>query len=157
MAEGFNGRSLISWEDGGILVGGLLGALGLFGIVGPAGIGLAIVAAVTTRVTSAPFGVGVLHLSALLSGDFPEILPLVVLESSAIVFILAEQKHFDELLLTVAFVSGAVVFAVPTVFFAKSNGVLAAVSVLILSMSILSYGLHRYERVRLGLVTEGSA
>ena len=156
MAASLRIRSSIDREDVGLLLGVLISAVGLFGIVGPVGIVVALVAAVATRLAGAPFGVGALHLGALASGSGPELLPLVILEGGAALFVLTEYDWFDDVLAIIVLVLGSVALSVSAVSLAESNGVLMAAFALVTAAAILAYGLHRYERVRLGLVPEES-
>jgi hypothetical protein len=161
MAASLRIRSSIDREDVGLLLGVLISAVGLFGIVGPVGIVVALVAAVATRLAGAPFGVGALHLGALhlgalTSGSGPELLPLVILEGGAALFVLMEYDWFDDVLAIIVLVLGSVALSVSAVSLAESNGVLMAAFALVTAAAILAYGLHRYERVRLGLVPEES-
>lgn len=156
MAASLRTHSSIKREHVGLILGVLASSMGLLGIVGPLGVGVALAAGFVTRVAGAPFGVGVLHLGAIASGSGPEILSLVLLESGAACFILADVDWFDDVSVFVALVVGAITLSVPVVFLAESDGVVMAASALVISVALLAYGLHRYERVRLGLVSEDS-
>ena len=154
MAASLRTRSSIEAEHLALLLAVLLSSAGLLRFVGPAGVGVALAAAVVTRRAGAPFGVGALHLGALASGTVPDVFPLVLLESGAALFILAEHDWLDDASALVALVLGAVVLAVPIVRLAESEGVVMAASALVTVVALFAYGLHRYERVRLGLVSE---
>lgn len=154
MAASLRTHSLIEREHVGLLLGVFVSSVGLFHIVGPVGIGVAIAAGAVTRFTSAPFGVGVIHVGALISSSSPELLPLVLLESGSALFVVGERDWINDVPALVGLAIGAIALSVPVILFAGSNGIIMAASALVIAVSLLAYGLHRYERVRLGLVPE---
>ncbi len=144
----------------------VLWALGLFWLIligwgvdglGGAAVGIVIAAvAVVTRpiVVAAVAQAGLLML-------VPEItalssLAVIGLFELGVVAVLLSDRPFDSptTLLTIGF---GVVFVITTVAVLIWSGPLTASAVLVALVAVLAYGIHRYERVSLGLVADETA
>jgi hypothetical protein len=157
MARMPQASSLDAREAAGLAVATVASAAGLVVAVGPVGLLVAVAALVTARLAGSPFAVGVTHLGALLGGDTLALAPLGVLEVGAVAFVLTDSRRTRDARFALVVLVLAVTAVGLTLVSVGANGILWSALALVVSLAVASYGLHRYERVKLGLVASGDA
>jgi hypothetical protein len=132
-------------------VGGVLCAAGLYPVLGGLGLLVALLVVVAGRTSGALAGVVVLHAGALLGGSLPPHLSLLAVEAGAVALALAEFPGLRDARLVAGLLLAAGGFGAAALGLADAYGTAASALVVGLVGGLLAYGIHRYERVRLGL------
>ena len=137
----------------GLLTAGtLVGAGGLLAVLGPLGIVIALLVGAVSWWRSGLLGIVLLHAGALLSAGLPPLWTIALLETAAILLLVAEFRTLQHLgaILTLSGVvalGGAVALGLT-----QSNGITTAAVTIAASGGLLIYAVHRYEKFQLGLL-----
>ena len=130
----------------------LLGAAGFVGLLGPLGITIAILGAAVSWWQSGLLGIVVFHAGALWSANFPPLGPIVLIELAAICLLVAEFPTLRQRSTLVGLGGATAVGAATALLLTQRYGIAIAAVTIAVSGGVLSYVVHRYEQLQLGLL-----